>query len=759
MKITYGSTLSNTDTKVISNIANECGILFDTARLLFYRNIDTVEKAKRFLNPSKSNFNDPFLFRDMQKAVDRIALAKALNQNVLVFGDYDADGICATTILHKCLKDYGIQSFITVPEREDGYGLNLESIKALMGDNKLDLLITVDCGISDKQAVYNLKQNGIDVIVTDHHEPPEELPECIIINPKVTGEKYPFNGLCGAGVAYKLGRALIGEKADKYLDFVAVATTADSMQLTDENRDLVVEGMKLLEPNQIRLPFKQLIGDNNKQVNTYTLVYQLAPRINAGGRMGDANSALKLFTTSNQQEIYDLAVKLNTYNMMRQTESERVFKEAKEIILSNGDIDNSIICVKGSGWSAGVIGIVSAKLVEHFGRPVIVFAEQDGKYKGSARSIDGVNIHKLISSQSQLLLTFGGHSQAAGLSIEQDKFVEFYNGLQQKMQELYGTISFEKTFYSDWDIEKPLSIQFAKQINALEPFGIGNKKPVFSTTVGQTYCQPTTNGIHYNFDTPCLPMINFNGEKDLQILSLPINKKVLFEVNYSIFRGKESVKGFVKNIDFASQDYSSLELYLFRNELLKIREKAQENLSPIPYSEDLIKKGFGTIYALSDYSNLSNYDTKDLPIYPFKPSLNSGENCIVISLSNVTEEYDNVVYLDNPLATVDFGVRTKTVLDLSGYDFVEMLDCDRTFFEQVFAYLSARCGKPFTNSVEECEQEDFDFENYSFIFATEVFFELGFFTVEKGYLKRNYGVKNALTNSLLYSKILNINGI
>ena len=140
------------------------------------------------------------------------------------------------------------------------------------------------------------------------------------------------------------------------------------------------------------------------------------------------------------------------------------------------------------------------------------------------------------------------------------------------MKELYSSVSFEKTYYCDWDIEKPLSIEFAKQINALEPFGIGNKKPVFSTTVGQTYCQPTSNGIHYNFDTACLPMINFNGEKDLQILSLPIDKKVLFEVNYSVFRGKENVKGFVKNVDFASQDYSSLELYLFRNELLKIKE-------------------------------------------------------------------------------------------------------------------------------------------------------------------------------------------
>ena len=276
MEIIYGKTLTAEEVSLVKSISKECDILFDTARLLFYRKIDTPIKAKKFLNPDKKWFNNSFDLSGMQDAVDRIELAKARNENVLIFGDYDADGVCATTVLNFCLKEYGVKNLrLYVPERDEGYGLNVETVSTLNAEVKIDLLITVDCGISDFDKIETLKGLGIDVVVTDHHEPPEVLPDCIKINPKLDGQSYPFDGLCGAGVAYKLGCALIGDSADKYLDFVALATVADSMDLVDENRDIVACGLKLYNnPSTLRLAFHYLLGENNKTVTAQTQVVE-----------------------------------------------------------------------------------------------------------------------------------------------------------------------------------------------------------------------------------------------------------------------------------------------------------------------------------------------------------------------------------------------------------------------------------------------------------------------------------------------------
>ena len=252
MKIVYGEQLNSAQEQLITQIALNCNISFDTARLLFYRKQDTVEKVKRFLSPSKKHFHNPNLLSGVAQATAKINSAKQNAQNVLIFGDYDADGVCATTVLYNCLKDYGFNSITTyIPERSEGYGLNIDTVQRLKESNDIQLLITVDCGISDYDKIEKIKELGIDVIVTDHHEPPEILPDCIKINPKLSGQSYPFDGLCGAGVAYKLGYALVGEKANDYLDFVALATVADSMELVDENRDIVAEGLKLFNsPNK-----------------------------------------------------------------------------------------------------------------------------------------------------------------------------------------------------------------------------------------------------------------------------------------------------------------------------------------------------------------------------------------------------------------------------------------------------------------------------------------------------------------------------
>ena len=548
MKITYPKVLQESENQKIQEIAFKCGILTETARLLYDRGVQDVQSAQRFLHPDKSHFLNPFDLKGMSEAATRINKAAKNCERVLVFGDYDADGICAAAILGGCLKELGITPIIIVPEREEGYGLNIEKIEKINAENKIDLIITVDCGISDAEKVKNLKSRGIDVIITDHHEPPEILPDCICINPKIKGQNYGFDGLCGGGVAYKLGVALIGDKANAFLDFAALATVADSMDLISENRDIVAEGLKLIN-DAPRQAFKIFLGDNGKTVSVQTLAYAIAPRINAGGRMGDANSALKLFLSEDENEIFDLAVKLNVYNANRQDLCETAFISAKEIITETGADADRIILVRGEEWKAGILGIVAAKLTETYNKPVIVFAKSGDGYKGSARSVDGINIYDAICAVKEYLTAFGGHSQAAGLSVSEENFEPLRKAINLYAEKAFIGAEREKEISVDIVAEGEIPVRLAEEIETLEPFGVGNRRPLFATTVGETAMTPLKeDSPHYSFNTKAIEMLDFNGVNDVSILSYPVPKTLVFELNVSTFRNKRSIKGFLRNV-------------------------------------------------------------------------------------------------------------------------------------------------------------------------------------------------------------------
>lgn len=760
MKIVTGQKLNKDQEMLVNSISSECGILKETARLLFYRNVDTVQKAKRFINPSKSNFHSPYLFKQMQQAVETTLKFIKEKKNIIISGDYDADGICATATLNFALKELGVNPILMIPEREDGYGLNVEKILSIHKTNPIGLLITVDCGISEKEAIKQLSDSGITVIVTDHHEPPTALPDCIIINPKKQGETYPFDGLCGAGVAYKFATALIGDKAEKYLDLVAVATVADSMQLTDENRDIVTEGLKLFNSDAIRPVFKYLIGESDKQVNAGTLAWVIAPRINAGGRMGDANASLNLFISQDQNQIKTLAKQLNEYNALRQTECERVFEQAVLQIKQKELYRNPSICVYGEDWNAGVVGIVASKIVEAYNLPAIVFAEQDGHLKGSARSVDSINIYNAIEGAKQAVIDFGGHAQAAGVAVEKQNFDYFYNLLNEYIFSTYGEVQTEKSIYCDWEITSPVSLDFAREINLLEPFGVGNKKPTFFTQIDnllQVY-PVKENSPHYTFYTRALQMLYFNAEDQLEKLNLPIKKKIIFEINHSVFRSVESVKGFVKQVIPDYNDVEYLAPYLFRNQLVNVAEPLPV-YSTLDYSSEILQKGYGTVYAISNKDNLKLYDLKGLNTYLFTPEQSAGRNCVVVALKQLPEEYKKIVFLDSPLSYPKFNAEYAVVASVNGCNYLDKVDLSRETFGEIYKYLCSFTGKTFYNSATFAISNKLPFDIFTTILATEVFLELGFFSVDKNMLVQNQGVKNALTNSKIYSKILNIKGV
>ncbi len=598
MKIIYPKALSEGEEKIISVLSEKCGILTETARLLYDRGITDVAAAERYLHPSKKYFLDPFGLKGMLRAVERIKTAKERKERVLVFGDYDADGICAATILSGCLKLYGINARVTVPEREEGYGLNVGKIESLNAADKIDLIITVDCGISDAEKISLLKSKGIDVIVTDHHEPPEMLPDCICINPKIKGQEYGFDGLCGGGVAYKLGVALIGDRADEYLDFAALATVADSMDLVGENRDIVAEGLKIIN-NKPRAAFRAFLGDAGKEVSAQTLAYAVAPRVNAGGRMGDANLALKLFSSTDESESFDLAVKLNVYNATRQTLCEDAFVCAKQIIEEQGLSADRIIVVRGKDWKTGILGIVAAKLAETYNKPVIVFAESADGYKGSARSVDGINIYDAVFATREYLSSFGGHSQAAGLSVKQENFEIFRRAINDYAERNFGDVETEKEIYVDIMAEEEIPLRLAEEIELLEPFGVGNKRPLFATVVGKTVMKPLKeDSPHYCFDTLAVEMLDFNGASDVQTLAYPVPKTLVFELNVSTFRNKRSIKGFLRNVvcDFyGAADKLSLNRSVFSQAFAKaaryenrpVKELFDERLNGISETEKI----------------------------------------------------------------------------------------------------------------------------------------------------------------------------
>ena len=756
MKIVYGKELNREELSLIKSISLECGILFDTARLLYCRNIDTVEKVKVFLNPGKNRLYSPTLFSNINSIVSRIDYARQNGENVLICGDYDADGVCATAVLYNCLKEYGINVYYSIPEREDGYGLDLEKIEEICSDDVIDLIITVDCGISEREKIAELLDVGIDVIVTDHHEPPEELPDCLIMNPKVNGCGYPFDGLCGAGVAYKLGYALIGEKADKYLDYVALATVADSMDLIDENRSIVYEGLKLFNSSNLRLAFKQLLGDySNKVITSQTLAYSLAPKINAGGRMGDANTSIRLLLASDENEIYNLSVKLNMYNIARQEKCDEIYKKAKEIINEKALYNKSAILVADESWGVGFIGIVASKLAEDYNKPVIVFAGHDGYYKGSARSVSNLNLYNAINEVKEYLITFGGHSQAAGVSVEKDNFELFANELCKVIDKTEYDKKDGKEVFVEWKIENEFSIRFAREINMFEPFGIGNRKPLFVVDTNKVVPIPLKKGSqHYSFDTQVIEMLNFNGEKDVLWLTLPVDKSLVFEVNYSVFKGREQVKGYLKGFSFMPFDFESVKEYVFAHELVNITRFKGKNFTKILTSDVVIKKGYGTMYAVSNPDALKDYNIpSDIKVSLFENNSVSCENCIVISPENFPEYYSRVIFLDKPPYIPDReGVFVAGGLNS---DYLS-LKTDRVTFGDIYSYLCSLDNVKMISSADTVKTFSVPFSSYQFIFTLETFIELGLFYNDDGRIKRDKNLKNALTNSVIYNTICNI---
>ncbi len=474
------------DEEKIEEFSKENNVSRLLSKVLLSRGFSNTEEVQKFLNPKLEELYDPFLINDMEIAVNRIIKACERKEKMTIYGDYDVDGITSIAVLKSFLLELGMNVEHYLPSRlEEGYGLNNEAIKKIY-EQGTTLLITVDCGISAYNEVEYANELGIEVIVTDHHECPEKLPNAIaVLDPKREDSTYPFSSLAGVGVSFKLIQAisyklnLDRKRYLKYLDIVCLGTVADIVPLVDENRIIVNYGLILMRQTRKVGLQELIIASGYNKIDSTSISFGLAPRLNACGRMGKADLALELILTTNREEAHKIALELNEINKERQEVEKKIINEAIEIIERDKLYENGIIVVSNENWHHGVIGIVASKITETYYKPSILICMENGKGKGSGRSIDGFDLHGALSKCSDLLDKFGGHEMAIGLSIDESNVDELKKRLftiskESNIDEMQPVIRVDAEVTSD-----DISFDTIKELETLEPFGEGNPPPIF----------------------------------------------------------------------------------------------------------------------------------------------------------------------------------------------------------------------------------------------------------------------------------------
>lgn len=762
-KILYEAELTTEQLNLIPALSESVGLCEQTVRILVGRGVDTTDKIKAFIHPSKERFLNPFLMSGMDETIALLKRARDEQWTVAVYGDYDADGICASTIMYRALCEFGLDAYVYVPERKNGYGLGVQSIDAVFEDCFPQLFITVDCGISNAAEVEYIKEQGAEVIVTDHHELPDVLPDCICVNPKIADD-YPYDNLCGAGVAFKVACALLGKEAYKFLDFAAIATVADSVPITGENRDIVAEGLALIN-SKPRANYSQFFNKQGEKITAQTLAFTVAPKINAAGRMGDAAAALKLFLSDDESEIYDYSVKLTSYNMERQICCDELYLSAKQKIKEKG-ADGRVILFWDESWNAGFVGIVAARLAEEYSRPTLLFVKNGDALKGSARSIDGVNVFEALKSCSDLLTEFGGHSQAAGVNVEEDKLDELENALDEYFRAQYPQSAFTPSYYINGETSTPYSERFIRELELLEPFGVGNRKPQFVLYVEECRFRPLKSpSQHLSFKFGTQDFMYFSGKKHEKLLKSPISKKLIFDYAISVFRGKEQIRGYIRDVIYSPDEADKIGVFAAMN-TVNLASLSEVNADIKHISKEQAqsalknRKEYGYAFIAFEPSTLDKYDLCGVDVNLFTLSSSCLSTVLIVSplVDCDLSDFERIIFLDNPKSVTLPSLEGKTVEICGGIDgltSLNTLDTDRENLLSEFRYVCANRANLYGYDLEDlalnCPSVSSPVQS---LFALKVFEQLNLVQFEEGRITPVKGVKTQLSNSPLYNFVV-----
>ncbi len=476
--------------QAINKIINQFKIPRPVARVLYNRGLTERDDIISFVKPTTESLCDPFLMKDMDLAVSRIITALRERETILIHGDYDVDGITSVSLLYLFLKDLGGDVTFYIPDRvSEGYGLSKGGVEE--ADNRnCNLIISVDCGVTSVEEVLYAKKYGIDIIVSDHHEPGEALPEAVaVVDPKRKDCDYPFKDLAGVGVAYKICQG-VSEKlgldpnfSEKYLDLVAIGTSADIVPLIGENRIFAKVGLEKLNEANLEgiVALAEIAGLEFGNIEVGHIIYGLAPRINAVGRLGHASPAVEMLITRNQYLATKLAQKLEQTNRERKEIDTRTLQEALDKInLEYDSSRDSAIVIAGKGWHPGVIGIVASRIIERYYRPTVMISVENGIGKGSARSIPGFDIHSALKGCSEYLAKFGGHKYAAGLTIEEKNIPKFKECFNHIAKDVLTKDDIVPKIKIDDELElNQIDQTLVDKLNKLRPFGPANSRPLF----------------------------------------------------------------------------------------------------------------------------------------------------------------------------------------------------------------------------------------------------------------------------------------
>lgn len=561
--------LSEEDKQKIKDISVSLKCPKIVAELLYRKGLITIEEIDAFLHPRLDGLIDPFLFPDMEKAVQRIIQAIDKGEKITIYGDYDVDGTTATTLLYLGLNRIGANIDYYIPHRMiDGYGLSLSSLDQLK-ENGTSLIISVDCGVNALEEIEAINERGMEIIITDHHNPKEELPEAVaIINPKLPGCTYPFPYLAGVGVAYKLLIAIYQargleslENTLKYMDLVAVGTIADIVPLIGENRIFAHIGLQhLIEKKNIGLnALVQIAGLKSKVLDSSDIVFGLAPRINAAGRMGSASLAVELLISRDIEQSKELAESIERLNSLRQQEDQKTFQEACEIIEKKYSKLETVPCIviSSDDWHPGVIGIVASKLAERYYRPVLMISFKEGWGCGSGRSVADFDLFNALKFVEHNLPSYGGHKYAVGFTILQEYLDRFENELSRYIADHLQLQQIKPPLEIDHQIELyDISEFLLDWIEQFAPFGPENSRPVMLTRNVSVAGYPYTVGRNHLKlkvvkDGVQLDLIGYNLGDYLPLLKKNMEIDIVYTLEYNRFGDKINIQGKLKDIHWS----------------------------------------------------------------------------------------------------------------------------------------------------------------------------------------------------------------